>query len=245
MEQQIKEYLQNHNITYIPIFDEHTSIIYDLFFKDIVIALPDAIVSLYHGIYYSIKKDYYNAVKYYAMSAQYGNIDAMNAVGYYCYMSDNYENATRYYMMAVELGCSNAMADLAMNYNKCNDFENAVKYSLMAIEHGNITAMNNLSSYYYARNDFANATKYLLCAVDHGNYYHVDNFLKMCPCPELVSYQLQFANRILNKTFNNQIMDFIVDSFHLMNVDMVNIIVNIEGPITNGLFSEFKNLVTL
>lgn len=181
-EEQIKEYLQRHGIGYIPIPPEHIMTVYNLFFRDIVNVVDDSTVLLYYYIYFGIKCDSNNAIKYCLMSAERGNVMAMNTVAY-CYKEWNQDAVNpqgnplwvKYYKMAIEHDNIPAMCHLAEYYDEQNDYENTVKYYTMAVAHEFDGAMNNLARYYEKCNEDENAVKYYLMAIECGNTTSMNN----------------------------------------------------------------------
>ena len=98
------------------------------------------------------------AVKYYKMAIDKGNVNAMYYLGYmhsqmdtYDFKNDYYE-AVRYLKMAIENGHNEAMAHLGWMYEVgegvIKNIKKAIKYYKMAVENGTIDAMNKLGKMY-------------------------------------------------------------------------------------------------
>lgn len=76
-------------------------------------------------MYYSVKADYDNMVKYYLMAIEKNNSHAMHNLGFYYEKIKNYDNALKYYLMAIEHGDDNATTTLLSL--QCNNPEIAEK----------------------------------------------------------------------------------------------------------------------
>jgi TPR repeat protein len=156
--------------------------------------------------YYNIQKNYPQAVEYYTISAEKGNIKAMNKlVYYYCYIEKNYTKSNEYYVMAMEK--ENSIAK-----NKQNNYPKDIQYYMMAVEaveKGDSSAMNYLGDYYYYNNEknTEKAIEYYMMAVEKGNsksmfklgchYHNEKNY------PETVKYYMMAIEKGNSFAMNN------------------------------------------
>ena len=177
----IKSYLNDHRIIYVPIDDnESINKIHDLFLHDIKFEPTNGIECCYIGIYFkSICGDYVNAKKYYLMGIEYGNSTSMNNLAIYYHRIKCKKNlAEKYFLMAIDHGCIYAPFGIANIYEENNDNVNAIKYLEMASNYGNINAMNELIYIYNKINDHTNINKYciLLIKIDYKNKHYIEDF---------------------------------------------------------------------
>jgi tetratricopeptide (TPR) repeat protein len=136
--------------------------------------------------YYDVEKNCDEMKKYYLMSIDKGDSNAMNQLGcYYENIEKNYDEAKKYYLMAIDKGNSNAMNQFGCYYENIEkNYDEAKKYYLMAIDKSNSVAMNNLGYYYHnIEKNYDEAKKYYLMAIKNGcdvaqkNYDKLQNFL--------------------------------------------------------------------
>lgn len=183
MEQELKQYLKQHNFINISIPPKHITILHKLFFKDIIPICSNDEISLYCGMYYRLKKDYTNAIKYSLMAFQCNNQKALHNLTD-CYREINdYDNALKYWLLDIQQGgiyARHSMNNCAVYYHKQGDHANAVKYYLMADKHGDPNAMNNLAVHYNGRCDYTNAFKCWSLAVERGDTCAMNNLAMHC-----------------------------------------------------------------
>ena len=123
------------------------------------------------------EKAYQEAEKYFLMSAEKGNTDAMNRLGLLHANKKEYQEAIKWYRMAAEKGHASAMCNLAFYYEKGNGVEKnaqeAIKWYRMAAEKGNRSAMYDLGKMYAEGNgvekNAQEAIKWYRMAVEKGN----------------------------------------------------------------------------
>ncbi len=272
---QIKDYLKRHSFKYIPIPGKYIPNIHNLIFKKIVNQVPDGTVLLYYGVRNRITMNYDAMIRYYLLSIECGNTQAMDNLATHYENNNDYASAMKYYHMATNLGHTRAMQSLAQCYAKRNDHANAVKYYLMAIEHGNIHAICNLALYYYRRNDYSDAFKFWSLALEYDDDDTIAYALRACWKIMPYSHSVVYINKILNKlcripiidiyyhimpntydvayettdcSVNVPIMDVILHCVqHVVDADIINIIINmdIDSHQCNELFGKFKQLIDL
>lgn len=244
MEEELKEYLQKKDYSYSPLSDEHIVAVHELFFKDIIVENPAYELLGCYATYYRIKKDYANATKYYLAALNYGNSWASFSLAQCYYEQDDYDNAVKYWQLDMQQGGSHSsysMNSLGVHYFRQNDNVNAIKYYLMAIEHNSTHAMHNMALYYKTQQDYDNAFKYWCMAADHGHYSYGERALRCFKTNELVQYGILFANKILNREHNTEIISFITHFANIMNSDMVNLIINMDD--NDPIVHKFKKLL--
>lgn len=247
MERELKQYLERHNFVDVIIPPDHITTLHQLFIKDIIPVCDNDEISLYCGIYYKLKKDYVNAIKYCLMAVNHNNPKALHNLAD-CYDETNdYANALKCWLLDIQQGGTHAhhsMNNCGVHYRKQGDYVNAVKYYLMADEHGNPNAMNNLAIHYRIRCDFVNAFKCWTKAVEHNNYNCASHALSCCRTHNLLTLGSRYVNHILNKSFNNDIIMFTLHFANSMDANLVNIIINLDYCQTDDeLFNKFKCLL--
>ena len=98
------------------------------------------------------EKAYQEAEKYFLMSAEKGNTDAMNRLGLLHANKKEFQEAIKWYRMAAEKGHASAMYNLAFNYAEGNgvvkNAQEAIKWYRMAAEKENYNAMYRLGEMY-------------------------------------------------------------------------------------------------
>ena len=155
----ILEYSKEEKVYEDIIIDIHDSLVLDINKYDIT----NGYILFFIGEYYEFKNINYNEmIKYYLMSIDKDNINAMNNLARHYESIHDYDNTVKYYLMAIDKGCSSAMNNLGHYYFFDANHDEMLKYFLMAIEYGNKTAMKNLAIYYSLISDFDNAKKYTL-----------------------------------------------------------------------------------
>ena len=125
------------------------------------------------------EKAYQEAEKYFLMSAEKGNTDAMNRLGLLHANKKEYQEAIKWYRMAAEKGHASAMYNLALNYAEGNGVEKnaqeAIKWYRMASEKGHEVAMYCLGEMYAKGNGVVKnaqeAIKWYRMAAEKG--YHI------------------------------------------------------------------------
>jgi TPR repeat protein len=146
---EINNYFKQHKIDYKDqnnILDKQ--MIYNLLFNDIIPQEQNTHIYNLLGLYYNIKKDYPNMLKYYLMAIKNNNIDAIFNLGNYYYDTQDYPNMLKYYLIAVKYDDDCAMNNLAIYYEEQKDYPNMLKYYLMSISKGNTDAIINLNGCY-------------------------------------------------------------------------------------------------
>jgi len=124
------------------------------------------------GIYYEkIVCDYEKAIKYYKMSIEKDNSEAMFRLGLY-YQLYEYENnlLIKYYEIAINKKHNKAMNNLGLYYYQQGNYKLAKENFLLATEYLNDESMLNLGMYYKIIEDNNELTKkYFLMAIDNFN----------------------------------------------------------------------------
>ncbi len=172
--EEINQFRTNNNFGKLKITDPILiKKLHDLYFKDIN---DDTIKNKHHyGVYYSIKEDYDNMMKYYLMAIENGNMNSMSNLAVYYYEQKDYDNMMKYYLMAVEKDSIMAICNLGKYYQEQKDYDNMMKYYLIGIKKGNKDAMNNLGVYYSRQKEYDNMMKYYLMAIKKGNILAINN----------------------------------------------------------------------
>ena len=124
------------------------------------------------------EKAYQEAEKYFLMSAEKGNTDAMNRLGLLHANKKEYQEAIKWYRMAAEKGHASAMYNLAFNYAEGNgvvkNAQEAIKWYRMAAEKGYDIAMYRLGKMYAKGNgvekNAQEAIKWYRMAAEKGFY---------------------------------------------------------------------------
>ncbi|MBQ3624964.1 MAG: SEL1-like repeat protein [Prevotella sp.] len=147
------------------------------------------------GKLYHAENAYQEAAKWYLMSAEKGNTDAMNRLGLLHANKKEYTEAVKWYRMAAEKGHASAMYNLALNYEKGNgvakDGQEAAKWYRMAAEKGDYDAMFRMGEMYADGNGVAKdgqeAVKWyrmaaeagsLVASREIGNMYQIGLYVK-------------------------------------------------------------------
>ena len=123
--------------------------------------------------YANLTKNKDEAIKYYKMAIEKGNVDAMNNYAILI-ENENKDEASKYYKMAIEKQYVRSMynyAILIQNENK----DEAIKYYKMAIEKGDIGSMNNYAILIENENK-DEAIKYYKMAIEKGSGYAMYNY---------------------------------------------------------------------
>jgi TPR repeat protein len=115
--------------------------IYNLFIKGIIFEPNNESdnESFYVGVYYNhININYSLAKKYYLISIDKGNIQAMCSLGlYYRFIERNWDLMKKYYLMAIDKGNTEAMNNLGLYYQDIEkNYDLMKQYYLMAIDKG-------------------------------------------------------------------------------------------------------------
>ena len=90
------------------------------------------------GIYYKLKGDFKNMVKYYEMAIERNDTDAMNSLADYYKECGKITNMKKYYDMAISKGDLDAMFNLAEYYKEIGAIVDMQKYQKMIKEAGYI-----------------------------------------------------------------------------------------------------------
>lgn len=127
MEKFIQQYLKDNGYGYAKINnDNDLKIIYDLYHDNIICENTDKLSSNVlrrYAMYYQIKKDDVNMLKYYLLAIDKGDTNAMNNLAQ-CYVEKNdYDNMLKYYLMAVDKGDTDGMCKLGDYYYEQNDYK--------------------------------------------------------------------------------------------------------------------------
>lgn len=154
----IKEAIDNNDLDYLENLMLETAKIN----KEFLYSLGD--------FYYTKRKDYTNAEKYFLMSVENNDVRAMFSLGnFYRIEKEDYEKAEVYYLMAVENGHIDSINNLALIHKMKGDFKEAENLLLKAVEHNQVKSMFNLGHLYlYEFKNFEKAEKYLLKAIEFG-----------------------------------------------------------------------------
>lgn len=168
MEEELINFLSQHNCTYIKIGSESELIkIYNLLVLNQFEEATTEIEYLYFGLHYSILSKVNDSKN-----------DDKNDTNTESF--EHYKNlCKKYYFKAANENNSIAMCNLVTIYLQDNDIDNAIKYCLMAIELNDMIAMFLLGNIYYNHQDYENSIKYHLMFVEHNIAYekqkNIDN----------------------------------------------------------------------
>jgi hypothetical protein len=167
---QIKDVLGEDEYNKLNIPDEIIDTVYNLLINNIipVITSDDKNdISFFLARYYYIKQDNDNMEKYYLMSIEHKNIQAMVNLGFYYKRHKNYTDMEKYYLMAIEYKSAWGMNNLGFYYHEQKDYEQMKKYYLMAIDEKDHTAMYNLGFYYSEKKEYEQMKKYYIMASEN------------------------------------------------------------------------------
>jgi TPR repeat protein len=191
-EQKLIEYFKKIKFDYVKIKnDKSINKIYALFFDNQIFEPENSEEMNYLGVYYEIIKNFPKMEKYYFMSMELGNSDAMNNFAYYYhkkllnvkYRGEPNGRMLVCYLLAIEKGNSLAMYNLGhYYYYTVGNYELARTYLLMAIEHGNSTAMIEMGNYYYygyVTRNIELAEKYYMMAFYAGKRSVIDTLINI------------------------------------------------------------------
>jgi len=153
-----------------------------------IIKIKDTRINDILGDHYFWMKDYNNAIKYYKISADNGNIRAILLVASLFEKQGNYPNAQQYYLMAFEKDNLNSkvMRNIGSYYGRRRDYKNELTYKLMAFEHALTPpdikhSLISLIIHYKKHYLYDEMIKYCLKGIEHnitfafislGNYYN-------------------------------------------------------------------------
>lgn len=177
----IKNHVSNYYLT-MNIKDIHIKKVYELLIENKIYSDEDIDSDLctYLGLYYEIKKDNDNMMKYYKMAVDLGNSIAMCYLGlHYKRINDN-ENTVKYHKMAVELGNVDSMVYLGDYHKDKMDYDDMLKYYLKASELGSIRVNHKLGLFYNSAHDHDNTIYYYqkgislksgMCMFNLAKYY--------------------------------------------------------------------------
>ena len=186
MEQFIIDCIKSVDCSYVKINNESDLlIIYDLLKYNVIGDKYNSIICFYYGFYYGkLIKDYDLMKKYYLMSIDCDNSDAMsNLAHHYQLIEKNYDLMKKYYLMAINCNNVHAMYHLAYYY-QCieKDYDLMKKYYLMAINCNNTHSMYNLAYYYqFMEKDYDSMKKYYLMVINcTNNNNDPSNYLGYC-----------------------------------------------------------------
>lgn len=175
LEENIKDFLIKEGYAYSPIKKkENIPIIYELYISNVIPNIEtisnDADFLRRIGIYYEIKKDYDNMIKFYTMSYEKGDgQSACNLALYYEYLPD-VTNMLKTYLIGIQLGHSESAVNIAKYYSKNKDYDNEIKYYEIALSLGDSSIFTKLGIAYYNRK---------LKIGDGGERYNLDR-MKQC-----------------------------------------------------------------
>ena len=241
MEQELIQYLNDHEVIYYQITNSDTLIkIHDLFINNNTNICDQDMTNgellLYHGLYYFIKSDKIKMDEYLLRAIDYGNVPAMNKYANWCMDHKMHDNAQKYYLMAIEHGNIDALFNYALWNEEHGTKEDTQKYYLMAIEHGDTDAMNNYAIWCINHGTKEDVQKYYLMAINND---HVDasyNYVNWCLKNNNLSYKKYFIlgcknNHFGCKTFINEnlilFLDNIDDIYNYLSNENKNIVNNI------------------
>lgn len=177
------------DFNYIPVDNYLVNLLYRLFIKEdtsvLKITSADSNFDVYKGVYYKLKNDMLNAVKYYEIAIKKNNTYAMLNMAY-LYEEANQKYAVKKYLeMAAHQNNVDAIFRLGKYYNKENDLNNMKKYYLMGAKLGNnkcVLAINN-----YLKKKFD-----LEIALEFYNWLDQPNLKKINT--HLITYQKLLVN---------------------------------------------------
>lgn len=174
MEQYIIDYLHNHKYKYIKINEiEYITHIYYLFKYDMVQLKKHIyiqILSLYYGIYYNIKKDYTNGIKYLIPIAKRGNMHSINILARCYYKNGDYGKSVHWCLIGIKNNNPSLMCQLGRYYYfQRHNYNESKKYYLMAIDNGNIKANHYMGIYYHKNGKYDKAIKYYKMYLGNNN----------------------------------------------------------------------------
>jgi len=133
------------------------------------------------GKYYKKMKNLDEALRYFIMGAEKGDMFSNEHVGDYYYLN-NQEKAIHHYLQAIEKGSIKSMNRLSAIYLKMGQRENAERYLHMAIDLGNFDALIIMAGYYAKHIQYVDKAKiYYQRAIDmnpHIGLHHMALYYK-------------------------------------------------------------------
>lgn len=140
----------------------------------------NGIALLYIGhLYKYIKKDNELAEKFYLLSVEQKNSNAMNYLGRLYLDQHKLDLVEKYFLMAAKHNNLNAMNNLGAFYTQKKQFKLAEKFYLLAAEQNHVYAMHGLASLYEHRNKPELAEKYYLMAIKRNDTHAMNNLAVM------------------------------------------------------------------
>lgn len=208
-EKEIDNIISKYNKEYIKI-DNQTSInnVYELFVNNVIFEPTCDIEMYYLGHYYNlIKHDYEMCKKYYLMSVDNGNHNAMNNLGYYYHHIElNYDLAIKYYLMAINMNNYYSFNNLGELYETMKKYDLMEKYYLMATERGDSNGTCNLCRYY--KNIETNRKKinqYYFCQLSSNvqvAYISISKYVNLDRLELYLNYQNIYGRYVIINCFN-------------------------------------------
>lgn len=245
MEEFIEEHLCAYDFAYDKIPSTHILGIYQLYHDDKFNEMEDGIMSLHHGIYHKLNKNYGRMIQCWLKAINDSDVNAMINLADYYESLKQYDNAIRYYSMAVDYGKYHQLENLAMCYYHNNNYDNAIKYELIRTSKFSCST-NNLAIYCEYNNDLINAMKYYSMAIDSGctmamfnlgSHYGRKNDASTC----MKYYHMVITHKNYNRIHhiinhcknNNLIGDLIIVFNNILNIQFNDLIVKtlLELPI--------------
>ncbi len=199
MEVKLQKYLKENKYEYIKINDLSTlTNIYNYYFNQLYQKFGTGEELYYYGlyceihIYYLKTKDYYTEImlRYYNMSIQQNNDNAMYRMGEYYYREKEYSLARKYFLMAVEYNNTYAMWGLGIYYYHLQLYADSIKYLMMGITNVRcVICLNKVlhdirEDEPYAYSVYANCANYL----NEGNHNYYKKMVQ--------KYVFQMINKI-------------------------------------------------
>ena len=130
--------------------------------------LYDHKIILWIGIYFQFEKKNYRLMeKYYKLSIEKGNLDAIFSLGMYYRQKNEFELMEKYLLMLDNVNYPNAMCFLGNYYNKIKNYNMMLKYYKKA---NNEYGYEQIGNYYEnIEKDYEKMSEYYLLAVEKGS----------------------------------------------------------------------------
>lgn len=168
---EIKKFLKNNTVHYVPLSKESEIKVYDLFINNFIYNLDATDVEIHYlGMYFQIKENDIKFKKCMKIAIKKGFSWSMRSLALYYEKNKNVEKAKKYYLMAIEHDNVLAMHDLGYYYQYTEiNVKQMEKYYLMAIDKGHGKSMDDLGYYYqYTEINVEEMKKYYLMGVENG-----------------------------------------------------------------------------
>lgn len=178
-EEKLKHFfIEEKKYIYLPLNEQEIKQVYNLYFKNIEDDVTSSNSTHYYGLYYHLKEDYTNMMKYYLLSIEKGNVYSMNNMGVHFKEKKDYVNMFKYLDMVIENNNDICMLNLGTYYEEIGDYENMMKYYNKSIEKGNAWGLLRKGYYYKSVGENRKMLKNIIKSIESGNKYALNALIK-------------------------------------------------------------------